>query len=154
MTGICTDIANTLGQYCRKDSNAELWRLKVLCPILAGYCVGGIFGQAAFLGMKENAMLLPCFFVGSIGLVYLSLPFVKRAEVVLKSNEAIQKEYKQVVEVKRDARIVSYENYRNVDSDTVLFMKDLESQNDKGKGIERVSVRKVSFEDVDVNTLS
>ena len=34
MTGICTDIANILGQACRLDTQAETWRLKVHVPLL------------------------------------------------------------------------------------------------------------------------
>lgn len=153
MTGICTDIANTLGQYCRKDSNAELWRLKVLVPILLGYCVGGIFGQAAFLGMKENALLLPCFFVGSIGVVYLSLPFVRKAEVLINATDENKKGRVEVVEVRRigDPRTVGYADYTNVDQETDVFMRDLER---KGSFKERQRASKVSFEDIEVHTIS
>ncbi|KAJ1339763.1 hypothetical protein BSLG_005669 [Batrachochytrium salamandrivorans] len=37
MTGIATDVGNILGQACRSDTKAELWRLKVHVPILFGF---------------------------------------------------------------------------------------------------------------------
>jgi len=157
MTGVCTDIANTLGQYCRKDSNAELWRLKVLVPILVGYCLGGIFGQIAFLGMKENALLLPCFFVGSIGVTYLTLPFIRKATKDLKKSE--QNNYQnitEVVEIKRneEAKNIRYTNYADVDTDTMDFMKDLERKGSLKGTSDRPRASKVSFEDIEIQTVN
>ena len=65
MTGLCTDIGNIVGQACRKNSTAEVWRLKVHVPLLLGYCFGGLLGQAGFMLFKENALLFPCFFSGT-----------------------------------------------------------------------------------------
>ncbi|KAJ3228227.1 hypothetical protein HK099_005237 [Clydaea vesicula] len=86
MTGIVTDIGNILGQACRTDTNAELWRLKVHVPLLLSYIFGGLLGQAAYLGLHENSLLLPCFFTGAIGMVYLFLPFMNQATEILKES--------------------------------------------------------------------
>ncbi|TPX66620.1 hypothetical protein SpCBS45565_g04324 [Spizellomyces sp. 'palustris'] len=88
MTGICTDIGNILGQACRLDTKAELWRLKVHVPLLISYLIGGIFGQLSYSFLHEKSLLLPCFFTGGVACVYLSLPFVKEATVVLQETAA------------------------------------------------------------------
>ncbi|KAJ3029148.1 UNVERIFIED_CONTAM: hypothetical protein HDU68_012917 [Siphonaria sp. JEL0065] len=79
MTGIATDIGNILGQACRADSHAEVWRLYVHVPIMISYCFGGILGQLAYVFLKENSLLIPCFFTGLTALTYLSLPFIQAA---------------------------------------------------------------------------
>ncbi|KAI9365965.1 hypothetical protein DFJ73DRAFT_806450 [Zopfochytrium polystomum] len=84
MTGIATDIGNILGQACRIDSHAELWRLRVHVPILIGFIFGGMLGQWSYLGMKENALLLPTFFIGGVGCAYLSLPYIQLAAETLR----------------------------------------------------------------------
>jgi uncharacterized membrane protein YoaK (UPF0700 family) len=87
MTGIVTDIGSLLGQACRSDTtNSELWRLKVFVPLLVGYVLGALGGQVAYLFMKDDAMLLPCIFVGAIGSTYLLLPAVKEAKEILRSG--------------------------------------------------------------------
>ena len=88
MTGIATDIGNILGQSCRLDSRAELWRLKVHVPILIGFITGGMLGEVAFIYWKHYALLVPCFFSGAIGCIYLCLPYVqKAADVLAKKSE-------------------------------------------------------------------
>ncbi|RKO93541.1 hypothetical protein BDK51DRAFT_19960 [Blyttiomyces helicus] len=88
MTGICTDIGNILGQACRKDTKAETWRLRVHVPLLAAYLLGGILGQAAYLGMQENSLLFPCFFTGGMAIAYLTLPFVRVASEAFRGAAA------------------------------------------------------------------
>jgi hypothetical protein len=78
-----------------------MWRLKVHIPLLLGFIFGGILGQAAFLLMKENALLLPCFFVGIIGSTYLSLPFVQKARAMYKNDKKEFQGQKAVAEVRR-----------------------------------------------------
>ncbi|KAJ3314481.1 hypothetical protein HDU76_002405 [Blyttiomyces sp. JEL0837] len=89
MTGIATDIGNILGQACRTDSNAELWRLKVHVPIFFSYIFGGMMGQVAYIGMKEHSFLLPCFFTGAIACAYLSLPYIRTAAKVVQETAAM-----------------------------------------------------------------
>ncbi|RKP00084.1 hypothetical protein CXG81DRAFT_3631, partial [Caulochytrium protostelioides] len=79
MTGIVTDIGNILGQACRRDTKAETWRLRVHVPLLVSYIVGGLFGQATYVLIGENALILPFLFTGIIALVYLNLPPIQRA---------------------------------------------------------------------------
>ncbi|KAJ3107776.1 hypothetical protein HDU96_007781 [Phlyctochytrium bullatum] len=91
MTGICTDIGNILGQACRTDSNAELWRLKVHVPILISFMFGGILGQLCYAGLHIQSMWLPCVLSGTIGGVYLSLPYIRKATDAVKDMAAIRK---------------------------------------------------------------
>lgn len=87
MTGIITDIGNIIGQACRTDTtNTDLWRLKVMIPLLFGYLLGGIGGQVCYTFMKDDSMLFPCIFTGTVGCVYLLLPSAKEASEVLKSG--------------------------------------------------------------------
>ena len=87
MTGIVTDIGNILGIYCRKDAtNADMWRLKVLIPLLVGYILGALAGQFIYRHLDDNAMLFPCIFVGSLGSTYLLLPVVAEAKKLIKSG--------------------------------------------------------------------
>ena len=79
MTGICTDIGNILGQGCRTDTKAELWRLKIHVPLLLGFLLGGIFGQLGWLVLREYSLLVPCFFTGGVACLYLTLPFIRDA---------------------------------------------------------------------------
>jgi uncharacterized membrane protein YoaK (UPF0700 family) len=96
MTGIVTgtlrflilkDIGNILGQACRIDTqNAELWRLKVLIPLLISYLLGAIIGQVAYSSMKDNAMIFPFLFTGSLAIAYFMLPVVNQAKEKLKNG--------------------------------------------------------------------
>ncbi|KAJ3191877.1 hypothetical protein HK101_007327 [Irineochytrium annulatum] len=100
MTGICTDIGNILGQACRTDSNAELWRLKVHIPILFSFCIGGAFGEVCYQGMGEHSLLIPCIFTGLVAVTYLSLPFINMAQVSLAEATRLNKGSKPTVEVR------------------------------------------------------
>jgi uncharacterized membrane protein YoaK (UPF0700 family) len=89
MTGIVTDIGNILGQACRNDTKAELWRLRVHIPLLGGFFFGGILGQLMWNIFREKSLLLPCFSIGIVAAVYLSLPWVK--EAAREASKVIQK---------------------------------------------------------------
>ncbi|TPX41718.1 hypothetical protein CcCBS67573_g10556 [Chytriomyces confervae] len=87
MTGIATDIGNILGQACRKDNHAEVWRLYVHVPILASYCFGGFLGEGAYYLLREHSLLIPCIFTGATAAIYLSLPFIQTAAETFKGRE-------------------------------------------------------------------
>ncbi|KAJ3219624.1 hypothetical protein HDU67_000112 [Dinochytrium kinnereticum] len=91
MTGICTDIGNILGQACRTDSNAELWRLKVHVPIMLSFMFGGVLGQLAYAGLHIQSMWIPCILSGAIGATYLSLPFIQKAAKSVSEMAALRK---------------------------------------------------------------
>ncbi|KAJ3270450.1 hypothetical protein HDV01_007810 [Terramyces sp. JEL0728] len=86
MTGLVTDIGNILGQSCRSDSKAELWRLKIHVPIFVGFLVGGFFGNLGWLWFRECALFVPVIFTGGASFVYFSLPFVKEAAKKLQDD--------------------------------------------------------------------
>ncbi|KAJ3356176.1 hypothetical protein HDU83_001755 [Entophlyctis luteolus] len=88
MTGIATDIGNILGQSCRKEHNAEVWRLYVHVPILISYCIGGIFGQIAYSLMKEHSLLVPSCFTGLTAIAYFTLPYIQAAKSQLQNAKS------------------------------------------------------------------
>ncbi|KAJ3163604.1 hypothetical protein HDU86_000187 [Geranomyces michiganensis] len=140
MTGIITDIGNILGQACRADTRAELWRLKVHVPLLISYLLGGIFGQLSYRILVEKSLLLPCFFTGGIAAVYLSLPMVKEATVVLQET-AVQMGLigaQPAVEVRligdpRQHDVYSKIQGRDVDVDIKNFLADMEDDDEPKK---------------------
>lgn len=153
MTGICTDIGNILGQACRKDSKAELWKLKVFVPILLSFMFGGFLGQACYLLMHENAILLPCFFTGGMGVLYLSLPFVKRAGKTLAEITAFEKANGVELTTKGDPSKVKPDYFqailgKDVDLEVKNFMAELDQPTVKVVDQEKPDLaesRKTSF---------
>jgi uncharacterized membrane protein YoaK (UPF0700 family) len=127
MTGLATDIGNILGQYCRTDANAEIWRLKVHVPILFSYIFGGVFGQLAYILIKENSFLFPCVFTGGIGAVYLSLPMVQKAAQIIQESNLLNQGAKPMMEVRviGDPTKVAVDRYASINGKDV----DLEIQN-------------------------
>ncbi|KAI9094716.1 hypothetical protein DFS34DRAFT_561350, partial [Phlyctochytrium arcticum] len=133
MTGICTDIGNILGQACRLDTSAELWRLKVHVPLLVCYLIGGMLGQVTYSYMHEKSLLLPCFLVGGVAAAYLSLPWVREATVVL--QETVQQmgilgaqpamEIRMVGDPRKQDVFAKVAG-RDVDMDIKNFLADLE----------------------------
>ncbi|KAJ3009213.1 hypothetical protein HKX48_008096 [Thoreauomyces humboldtii] len=149
MTGIITDIGNILGQACRADTQAELWRLKVHCPLLVCYFLGGILGQLAYLGMSERSLLLPCLFTGGIAAVYLSLPMVKEATVVLQET-ALQMgligphppvEVRLIGDPRSVHDVYSKLQGRDVDVDIKNFLADMDEDDGGERGGRRKSSR-------------
>ncbi|KAI8816458.1 uncharacterized protein EV422DRAFT_551654 [Fimicolochytrium jonesii] len=141
MTGILTDIGNILGQACRADTTAELWRLKVHVPLLASYFFGGLMGQVSYNIMHEKSLLLPCFFTGGIACVYLTMPMVKEATVVLQETVAHMGLLgaQPAVEVRmvgdpREHDVYAKVQGRNVDVDIRNFLADIEEDEEGGKG--------------------
>ena len=137
MTGICTDIGNILGQACRKDTKAELWRLKVHLPLFFSFLFGSVIGQYAYMGMKENAMLLPCFFSGTIGCIYLGLPVLRQAQDKFKEISKLLPGQEAAVEIRRvgdptkpKGDIFGDLNGKDVDREIDQLMLDMNFQND------------------------
>ncbi|KAJ3079149.1 hypothetical protein HK102_003997 [Quaeritorhiza haematococci] len=130
MTGILTDIGNFLGQACRTDTNTEVWRLKVLVPLLFGYMLGGIIGQTAYLFMRENSFLLPCFFTGAVAMVYLSLPFIQQATKSLQSQPKGPKpafEVRPIGDPTKHADVYQKLQGKDIDGDINKFLNELGS---------------------------
>ena len=137
MTGIVTDIGNILGQACRKDTHAELWRLKVHVPLLFGFLFGGFIGELGWLWLGEGSLLIPCFFTGGVAVLYLSLPWVK--EAAKRAEEltyliSSQKEQEGAV----NPHLMDYQ--KQLQSDMRTFMADIE--HDTAQVIELSSISK------------
>lgn len=72
MTGILTDIGLILGQaifYPR--TRKHMWKLKVLLPLYATFCLGGTIGWFLYDLLGIKAILLPCGIVGILGVAHL-----------------------------------------------------------------------------------
>ncbi|KAJ3340434.1 hypothetical protein HDU93_007041 [Gonapodya sp. JEL0774] len=78
VTGTLTDIGNILGQAIRGEKN-NMWKLKILIPLLFGYFLGGIIGRAFYLFLNENALLIPTGVTGTVAVYYLSSGYVREA---------------------------------------------------------------------------
>lgn len=163
MTGICTDIGNILGQACRVDTKAELWRLKVHVPLLFSYLIGGMLGQLSYLYLHENSLLLPCFFTGGVACVYLTMPIVKEATVVLQETVAhmglIGAEPAVEVRLIGDPRkhdVYAKLQGRDVDVDIKNFLADIDEDEEMGTGkrdgrsVESVKVAMVGSEEMEM----
>ena len=87
MTGICTDIGLILGQACRRDVKAELWKLTVFVPLLLSYFCGGLLGLGIYNFIHEYALLFPCVLTGSVAVFYLTWSVVKEARLALKAAQ-------------------------------------------------------------------
>jgi hypothetical protein len=89
LTGLVTDIGNICGQACRKNSNAETWRLKIHIPIFFGFLFGGFCGSVSWIVLHEYSMLLPAMLTGISSLLYFSLPVFKESQVILSDTNSI-----------------------------------------------------------------
>lgn len=72
MTGVLTDIGLVLGQavfYPRMRKH--LWKLKVLLPLYAAFCLGGLTGWFAYKLLLIKSMLLASAIVGVLGIVHV-----------------------------------------------------------------------------------
>ncbi|KAJ3318368.1 hypothetical protein HDV06_000548 [Boothiomyces sp. JEL0866] len=140
MTGLVTDIGNILGQSCRSDSKAELWRLKIHVPIFIGFLVGGFFGNLGWLWFRECALFVPVIFTGGASFVYFSLPFVKDAAKKLQDDvlpeiiPGLEKPFEKTGEVNH--ALNTYQSKLNTDMKN--FLADIET--DKANVIELQTV--------------
>ncbi len=123
-----TDIGNIIGQNCRSDATgSELWRLKVMIPLLLGYLLGAIAGQLCFVKLQNYAMLFPSIFVGATACAYLLMPIVKEAKEYLaagisfdelfhyekKSRHPTATQDKEQIEILPDEEGVTYSTFQN-----------------------------------------
>ena len=75
MTGIVTDIGQVIGAYLRTHSQAqaEVWKLKILCPLLLGFIVGGFLGSTLPSMLNFKYVSFPSFMLClTMGICYLS----------------------------------------------------------------------------------
>lgn len=157
MTGICTDIGNLLGQACRTDTQAELWRLRVHVPLLASYIVGGVFGQLAYWGFRENALLFPCFFVGALGFIYLTLPYINEAKAVLAEKLALEATHKSEFEVRPIGDPRNLDRFhavqgRDVDSEIQKFMSELVPEKSRVEMTEKNTEKSKRVDDIEMSS--
>lgn len=73
VTGILTDIGLVIGQAIfHQRTRKHLWKLKILIPLYASFCCGGISGWVAFKYMRHKAILLPCVIIVCLGVGHIS----------------------------------------------------------------------------------
>jgi uncharacterized membrane protein YoaK (UPF0700 family) len=71
VTGLLTDLGLVLGHFLRGREKTELWRLKVLVPILAGFLSGAIAGATAYERLGgTDALIFPAFFILLLGIIW------------------------------------------------------------------------------------
>ncbi|KAI8909558.1 hypothetical protein EDD86DRAFT_190535 [Gorgonomyces haynaldii] len=128
MTGIATDIGNILGQSMRRDTKAEVWRVRVHAPLMAGFLVGGFVGQIGYNLLKTECLLIPVAFTGGVATLYLSLPWVKEAAKQIKIVEEL------IVPAPEQDGVVNPhipEYSKKLDTDMHQFLADIESDQSK-----------------------
>jgi hypothetical protein len=70
MTGIVTDIGIILGHMARKESKAEVWKLKLFLPIYFGFMFGGFVGCYSYSLFAEKAIALSSTFTLSLAFIH------------------------------------------------------------------------------------
>ena len=73
VTGTVTDITLILGQNLLVEKRHDLWKLKVLVPLLLSYLFGGMVGVVAFIELDYLSFLIPSVFTGALGLFQIAI---------------------------------------------------------------------------------
>ncbi len=68
VTGLLTDVGLIIGHFIRgKEQTTDLWRLKVLVPLMIGFFCGGFLGGICHTIFDHAAMYFPAVILGSAG---------------------------------------------------------------------------------------
>ena len=74
VTGLITDIGLIIGHLLRgKEENKDIWRLKVLVPLLFGFIAGGVIGTWCYVIFGQPCLYIPVillFVTGSIWTIW------------------------------------------------------------------------------------
>ena len=82
VTGLMTDTGLVLGNYLRfKDQCKEVWRLKVLVPILLTYILGAFFGAVFFAVFDYKAVNFAICFIAVFGIMIVCWRLLKRYKI-------------------------------------------------------------------------
>lgn len=82
VTGLMTDTGLVLGNYLRfKDQCKDVWRLKVLVPILLTYILGSFFSAIFFAFYDYKAVNFAISFIAGFGILIVSWRLLKRYKI-------------------------------------------------------------------------
>jgi uncharacterized membrane protein YoaK (UPF0700 family) len=71
VTGLLTDIGLIFGNKLRgREKIIDLWKLKVLFPLLTGFVLGGFLATLAFEIMGPSCMIFPIAVLGGAGVIW------------------------------------------------------------------------------------
>jgi uncharacterized membrane protein YoaK (UPF0700 family) len=71
VTGLLTDIGIHFGHLIRwREQTKEFWRVKVLLPLLFGFCIGGSLGTIGFDTIGVHAMYFPAIVLFVAGVIW------------------------------------------------------------------------------------
>lgn len=135
VTGLMTDTGLVLGNYFRfKDQCKEVWRLKVLVPILITYILGAFFGAVFFSIFDYNAVSFAIFFIGVFGILIVIWRLLKRYKIdtfkelkvkllgdsidlkkIKKNNDVEQIEERNFFNYRRESNIVYHDDVMPMD---------------------------------------
>lgn len=84
VTGTVTDIGLIIGQNLLTETRQDLWKLKVLIPLLIGYWLGGFVGTVAYVNLDYLCFIIPTVFVGVLGLIQIAIQtyFIHKHDVI------------------------------------------------------------------------
>lgn len=79
VTGLLTDIGLLLGYYFRgREPVKDLWRLKVLIPIVCFFLFGGFVSTICYEFLNYQALDIPVFFITLLGVIIIIWRLLKR----------------------------------------------------------------------------
>lgn len=117
ITGTCTDIGAVIGLWIRyrnsKPDRVELWKLKVLVPLLVSYIVGSMTGALFVKAAKHWYLLLPATGLAVLGGIYTLVRYF--ADRRNKKPTAVIPE-KTSVEMQRQSPVPSHARHASSDS--------------------------------------
>ena len=92
VTGLLTDVGLILGHYLRgKEKNLDLWRLKVLLPLMCGFFIGAFSGTLLFNCMGVLAMYFPVLILGVSGSIWTALRLTSQLNTTPRYNSNYEK---------------------------------------------------------------
>jgi len=124
MTGTVTDIGIVIGKYLVKNEVNELWKLKILIPLLISFLIGGVVSRYIFLQIGDLAICLSSAFFLIIGSVYSIL-------VSTHLNQSCWRIF-----------LGSYEKLREVKDESILKLRTITKQEMKFSTINQDKNRK------------
>ena len=92
VSGLITDVGLIVGHYIRgKENTTDLWRLKVLIPLMIGFFIGGYLGSICHRNMGVLAMYFPIIVLGTTGSIWTGLRLISQMKSTPRYNIKYEK---------------------------------------------------------------
>ena len=79
VSGLLTDTGLILGHFIRgRETSKDIWRMRVLLPIISCFILGGAFSRILFNFMGHTALMFSVITIGLCGSIILSWRLLKR----------------------------------------------------------------------------